>query len=187
MSHCYRCNYNVKPMGLPSYNTEKRALSLGEVVCMAAQLFYKFDGFLLRTSDIHSKAPLLNVSTWTSVSLLCPHPIMVRPAFIGCFKEWKKCIWSSVPSSIRYLPVSILASLLWTPRTGKVFCIQNYTLLAKRIGTIEWFFYWLSCVPTLKMYWKQVAIAVLHFVEVLPLSCWKKILCWSFLILPLWG
>lgn len=37
---------------------EKSIEALGEVVCLAAQPFYKFDGFLLRTSGIHSKAPL---------------------------------------------------------------------------------------------------------------------------------
>lgn len=83
----------------------------GEVVCMAVQPFYKLNGFLLRTSDLHSKAPFLNVSTCTSVFLSCPHPMMVQPAFIG-FKGWEKCIWSSVPSSIGYLQLSILASLL---------------------------------------------------------------------------
>lgn len=66
---------------------EKSIESLGEMVCLAAQPFYKFDGFLLRTSGIHSKATttttttppfffFFNIATWISVSL-----VMVGPAF----------------------------------------------------------------------------------------------------------
>lgn len=61
--------------------------------------------------------------------------------------------WSSVPSLIEGYLQLILASLLCgLLDLGRYFVFSiTHTILAQRIVTAEWFFYWVSCLPSFKL------------------------------------